>query len=358
VIAEVERLEPTSGTAALAAAWAELEAAGAVRRTGGTAAWLDAWCRHYTPRGLLGVLVRDGGAVVAAGLLEERSHRRWRFAGAPVTVHRGLVCRPGDEAAAWSALEGWLRRHRGRWSELEAEGGAPGLVVLPGTAATSQPAYGLDLPASLEELLAGRSRSARRELRKAQRRLEGAGARTAVVPDAERDTAIARLVDLHTRRTAAQDRRHAGVDARLVALLQEVARARGPEVRLIETRTADRVLAGAVVLQAGRAAEYYQTGMDPAAAALAPGYGVLLGALEDAMARGVRHVDLGPGEYLYKTRVGGVEAPHWRLIVPSRSAHGLALRGARRAVGRARQLRALAATAAVGRAGGSSSSAR
>lgn len=325
--AEVERLDPAGGLGPLRPAWAELERLGGVRPAGRTAAWLDAWCRHYAPRGLLGIRVSDGGDVVAAGLVEERSLRRWRFAGAPVTAHRGLASRPGADAAAWAALRTWLLAHPGRFSELELEGTDPAVAALPGATGTAQPAYAMGLPASLEELLAARSRSARRELRKARRLLEGAGASVRLVPDAERRAGLQRLVRLHTARTADRGEHHAAVDERLVALLDDLPGL----VRVHELRIDEDVVASAVVLEHAGVAEYHQTGMDPAHAHLGPGYGVLLAVVEDAMARGVRRLDLGPGEYLYKERIGGVAAPHWRVIAPSRSARGLALRAARAA---------------------------
>jgi CelD/BcsL family acetyltransferase involved in cellulose biosynthesis len=328
---EAVRVPSPLGLGPLDGTWEALAAAGGVRHTGATAAWLRAWIAVYRPPALLALEVRDAGEPIAAGLVAPSLGGRWRFAGSPVTPHRTLVCRPGHEAPAWEALRGWLRSHARTFSELDVEGVDPGTIGVAGARAESHPSYALELPPTLDALLASRSRNSRQQLGKKRRRFARAGGEVVPVAPPDLGPALRRLVDLHRRRAAARGERHEAVDDRFAALLHALAADGGLPVHAHEARLDGEVLAVGVAVDCGATTEYLQTGLDPARAELSPGVLLALGVAEAAMQRGARRLDLGPGEYRYKRDIGGTPAPHWRVILPSRSARGLLLRAARAA---------------------------
>lgn len=88
-----------------------------------TFAWLESWVEVYVPRGLRALRVVDhDDAVVGLGLVEELPLRRIRFAGAPVTPIRGMLCSPGYEARVWAAIASWITSGRCRYCWLGATG--------------------------------------------------------------------------------------------------------------------------------------------------------------------------------------------------------------------------------------------
>lgn len=290
--------------------------------------WLVAWAKIYDPGPL--ALLRVGD--VALGLLELRRPGRWRFAGGPVTPQRRLLCARGSEEAAWRAVWGWLEQEARGCAELKGFG-LPGAVPVPRWARlVCEPAYALPLPDSFDDYLAGRPPGTRKGLKGKLRRLQREGAAVTAVGAPDLRPALDRFVDLHGRRAAAKGERHPHVDTRLARLLGALPEDGAVAPRVFELRAGTSVAGVTVRLDHGGTGYFYNAGIDPAHAALSPGVSLELASIQDAIDRGLRRFDLGPGDYRYKHDLGGAPAPRFRATVARRSASGLALRTARAAL--------------------------
>jgi CelD/BcsL family acetyltransferase involved in cellulose biosynthesis len=287
--------------------------------------WLAAWASVFEPRRLAVVRVGAADAPLALGLLELAAGGRWRFAGRPVTSVRGLLAAPGKEEAAWSALSEWLRANAHRWSTLDAEGIAPG-APLPGATFTPSPTPVLALPASMDEYVAGR-RSHRRLLR----RLGPEIAVTADVPGALVD-----YVRLHQARAASLGERHPQIDTRLADLLGRLRGASAFELRVLELVRGGRRLGVVIDFDRGETTWAYSQGIDPAARALSAGTALNLASVREAIERGRRTLDLGPGAHPFKLEMGAVVDGRVDARAVSRSARGRIVDGAERLERRAR----------------------
>ena len=289
--------------------------------------WLSAWARVYAPAALRLVRVGPPGEPLALGLIEERPGSRWELAGAPVSGHRGLLA--GDQTAAWAALDGWLRAHPGEWSLLLGQTVPPAARALPGARAREVPLLAFDLPASPEAHLAARPPVHRKALKQKLRRAEREGAAVREVAPERRAEALRTFVELHRQRTRAKGERHPQIDERLVELLLAV---RGDlTLRAFELVAGERVLGVTVRLDLRDTAFFYNAGIDPAAARLGPGVVLELASIRDAIERGLRRYDLGPGDYRYKRDLGGVVHPRYDFAAASPTVRG-ALAGIRHEV--------------------------
>jgi CelD/BcsL family acetyltransferase involved in cellulose biosynthesis len=239
------------------------------------------------------------------GLLEAPPGRAWRFAGGPVTGQRALLCADGREAAAWQALSGWLTDHPADWRRLDGAGAPDAAAVLPGARLRAISAPRLRLPGSFDDYLRERSPTVRKSFKQKLRRVESAGAEVREVNEADRPAALRAFLELHHRRARVKAERHPQMDERLVDLLESAGR--GPDLRLrVFELVADGAPRGVTVRVDHRGTGYfYNAGIDPDAGRLSPGIVLELASIRDAIARGLRTFDLGPGEYRYKTELGG-----------------------------------------------------
>lgn len=324
------RLEPLSerGLDGGGPEWRALTARSSDSHYALTSEWLGAWARTYEPGPL--ALLRVGD--VAIGLLELRRSGRWAFAGGPVTPQRRLLCARGGEDAAWRAVWGWLGQAGRRCAELEAFGLPGGVPVPQWTRLVGEPSYALGLPASFDEYLAARAPGTRKGLKGKLRRLEREGASVAAVDRADTPRALDRFLDLHARRAAAKGEQHPHVDARLARMLAALPEDGEVALRVFELRAGSSVAGISVRLDHGDTGYFYNAGIDPAHGDLSPGVALELASIHDAIDRGLRRFDLGPGEYRYKRDLGGLPAPRFRATVARRSLPGLALRVARTAL--------------------------
>ena len=276
--------------------------------------WMAGWADVYEPRGLrvLRIASLDGGTV-GLGLLEERSGRRWRFAGGSVTPVRGILSRSEDGAACWRALAAWLRERRWRWTSIEADGVQPEALTLPAASWRQESWLALELPESFEEYLQQRPSGVRRSLRTAER--QGAVARQAsreLTP-----SAIDAFIRLHTARAKAKGEAHKHIDARLGQLLKKLASARTSAVKAFTLTRGSAIIAVTVRLDRGRSSWFYNAGFDPQAGRISPGVVIEIASIQDAIRTGQTTYDLGPGDYRYKRELGGEE--HRALFVRSTS---------------------------------------
>jgi CelD/BcsL family acetyltransferase involved in cellulose biosynthesis len=277
--------------------------------------WLAAWILVYQPEQLCVARIEDAHRrVVGLGLLERRRFGRWRFAGAPVTAQRGLLCDPTVGDAAWGALRDWLSSGHTGCLMLDGEGLSNALTPALGRAVRpGADVYALDLPGSFDEYLAQRTSTARKGLKQKLRRLRRVHGRVAPVEGGSRQRALLDFVDLHRARARAKGLYHPEVDERLAALLAAVDNSQVVALRLFEL-VIDGVRAGVTVrVDCGSTAYFYNAGIDPSRGWVSPGLLLELGSIADAIERGLARFDLGPGYYRYKTDLGGIASARYDL---------------------------------------------
>ena len=306
-------------------AWRELEARAPDAPPFVCFDWLAAWVATYRPRRLAVVVVGGVEAPLALGLVELAGGGRLRLAGRPVTSIRGLLAAPGEAAVAWSALGDWLRALPARWSTLDAEGVARGAAgALPGARPAPSDTPVALLPESFDEYMARSSRH-RRILRRVAR--EQAEIREAT----DVAGALDDFIRLHSARAEAKGERHAAIEPRLAHMLASLRDAPTVGLHVLELVQQGRRLGVCVSAERGEVAWYYNLGIAPEAMPLAPGIALLLCAARDAIERGRRTWDLGPGAFPYKAELGGVLADRVDVRAGSPSWRGRAVVGLERA---------------------------
>ena len=250
--------------------------------------------------------------------------RRLRFAGAPVSPRGCLLIAGDQEAAAWSALSAALVGQSPRWSVLQCLGRRPWPAACPAPILAPTPEYSLTLPPDFAAYMGGLTSAARKSLRQKLRRVARAG-EISEVPFDEHPAALQRFLELHHLRTDQRGERHPQMDGRLLRLLAALSD-HGDDVRLrvFVLRVRGQVVASTVRLDHGRTAYFYNGGFDPGHARLSPGICVELASIRDAIDRGMRRFDLGPGSYRYKTDLGGVPTDRFNVTVAGRHVpHGV-----------------------------------
>ncbi len=299
--------------------------------------WLAAWVVTYRPDRLALARALDAdGATVGLGLIERFGGGRWRFAGRPVTPCRGLRARAGCGEEVWSAFGRWLRAHPRSWSTIDAEGlrTPPSLPRLR-LAAVANPR--VDLPDSFEEYLAERSPTTRKGLKQKLRRAERAGARVVEVEADGRAGALGRWLALHGARAAAKGERHRGMEGPLDRLLLDLGPQGPVRLRVFELRVDGGTVGVSVRLDEGDTGYFYNSGFNPVYGDISPGVILELGSVRQAIEQGLRHFDLGPGDYRYKRDLGGDATHVLHAEAASRAPQGPAMRSLTDAYGEARR---------------------
>ncbi|HEX8105976.1 MAG TPA: GNAT family N-acetyltransferase [Solirubrobacteraceae bacterium] len=314
----------------------------AASRPYGAPAWqLGWWRRAARPDGEpLALVARDGAHI--AGLFALYATRtptgleRLRVLGAAMAQGTGPVALPGREPEVARAFAEALALRRGpRPATLELQGVLDGerwaALMRDGWPGRARPlllhdrrvvaplvtlAAGID---TLDGWLAGRSANFRQQVRRARRKLESAGARfhRAESP-AEIAAVLPALLALHERRFEERGG-SAAVDARTEAVLAEVARQAGGGGRAhVEAIDLDgQTISAHLFLTAGEEMTYWLGGFDDEHAAGKPGLVALVAGVGTALERGVRRLDLGPGEHPYKYRMADAERHlDWLRLLP------------------------------------------
>lgn len=306
-------------------------------------AWQLGWWRHAAPPGArpLALVARDRGRV--AGLIALYAERtptgmeRLRVMGAPLAQGTGAVMVPGREPEVARAFAHALAAARPRFATLELEGvlggeewarwlraGWPGASrphLLHDQRVTA-PAVEVAGAASLEDWLGARSSNFRGQVRRAQRKLVARGARFWRAGTAQEvETVLPALLALHEERWSDRGGSQA-VDGDTGAVLAEAARQFGEDCEQrywIEAIELDgKTVSAHLFVAAGSEATYWLGGFDESVAAEKPGVVALVQGVGHAIALGVAHVDLGPGEHPYKYRLadGSRELDWLRLVLP------------------------------------------
>jgi CelD/BcsL family acetyltransferase involved in cellulose biosynthesis len=299
--------------------------------------WHLAWCRHFLrqergvedqpmfyvvrhhARGCVGIVPliltrrRVGGLHLASATL--------LGADPAITEIRSSLVRPGCEAAVAEALHGSLSNSRD-WDWIHwmgppdlfsaALGSLRGLHWQP-----IPPSYVLDLPATWEEFRAGLKRNIRESLRHCYNSLKREGhaftMTQAESPDEVRQ-ALDRLFVLHASRsdmpgTTQHPNRFAGAGLR--QFLQEVCGelAARDIVRVFQLTIGGQVVASRIGFEICDSLYLYYSGFDPAWSQYSVMTTTVAEAIKYAIGRGLKTVNLSPGNDVSKTRWGPREVP-------------------------------------------------
>ena len=335
-----EVIADVAGAEAIAPAWDGLARAASLPLC--APGWMLSWWRSMAPAGseLRIVAVRDGGRLVAlapwfAGQ-GPRARVDLRFLGAEVSDRVDVLCEAGRESDAAEALREAIAGLRprpdliafeavpasSRWRRRLASGGR-GRVRLAPYRNSVRPAPAVTLPAEggFDAWMASRSANFRSQMRRMRRRLaERDGAVRMLLEPDERRSGIEAMLELHRQRWSGRgesDLIRPGVPE----LLTNAAEALGPQrMRLWAAEIAGRPISLQVFLAAGEEVKYWNGGWSEQHAELKPSMLTILAAIEDAIGRGERRLDLGVGSHEYKLRFADSEdALTWGgLIVRNR----------------------------------------
>jgi CelD/BcsL family acetyltransferase involved in cellulose biosynthesis len=310
----VAEVQPLLGLADIRDEWLALEA-GAETTPYLSFEWLETWESVYRPDRLGVLRVRAGSETIAMGLLLLEDGRRLKFAGRPVTPDCRLLCAPEMEVAAWKAVAKMLRRDR--WEQLEGRGiSREAAGALPRGAVSPLSWFALKLPGSFDVYLSQRSPGARKGLKGKLRRAAREGTRVHEVPDGERGAALRDFVRLHQERARAKGQHHPAVDELLVRMLGALAERYRP--RLFELVAGERRIGVTVNLETSDTSYFYNAGFDPGWSHVSPGIVLQLASVRDALERGLRWYDLGPGDFRYKHDLGGVNVERYHVALAPR----------------------------------------
>jgi CelD/BcsL family acetyltransferase involved in cellulose biosynthesis len=323
------------GAESLAPAWDDLAVACALPL--GAPGWMLSWWRHMAPHEaeLRVVAVRDGEQLLALApwfvQRGEQGRVDLRFLGAELSDRVDVLCVPGREREAASALRDALRQLDprpdlvafeavpigSRWTRRLA-GGLGGRLELGRYRNSAYPAPSVTLPEGPPEgWLASRSSNFRGQMGRMRRKLEKQGGRVRHITDAgEMQDALGSLLALHASRW--EGRGESGLARPGVAeLMSDAARALGPDrLRLWAAEIGEQMISVQLFLAAGGEVKYWNGGWSEEHADLKPSMLTILAALEDAIARGERRLDLGVGEHAYKMRfANGADTLTWGGLV-------------------------------------------
>ena len=285
--------------------------------------WLSAWVSAYAPTRISVVRALEGGDPVGLGLIEHATGGRWYFAGRPASTYRGLLYDARRASAVWSGLASWVQTAPAGCAALSAEGLDADIAALLGRSDRQPTIFRvLALPDSFEAYLAQRSSSTRQTLRRKLRGFERAGG--ALVEAVDLPGALETFVRLHVERAASKGEQHAMIDERLTRLLG-LLHGDSPRRRVWELELDGRTIAVTIHLELGDTVHFYNTGMDVSAERLSPGIVLELDLIRDAIERGLKRFDLGPGDASYKAQLGGEQVERYLVTLAAPTVRGRAV---------------------------------
>ncbi|HEX4436032.1 MAG TPA: GNAT family N-acetyltransferase [Solirubrobacteraceae bacterium] len=325
-MARPEVIDDLAAAEALAPAWDELAQDASLPLC--APGWTLPWWRHMAPAGsrLRIVAVRDGDELIAvAPWFAHRGPRgrdELRFLGAEISDRVDVLCMGGREREAAVALRKAVARMSpspdliafeavpadSNWTRLLSSGGGRMRLARYRNSALPAPAVTMAEDGGFETWMAGRSGNFRSQMRRMGRRLESRdGGVRQLKTDEEMQEGIAALLELHLARWS--ERGESGLARPGVAgLLADAARALGPDrMRLWAAEIEGRPISVQLFLAAGSEVKYWNGGWAEQHADLKPSMLTILAALQDAIGRGERRLDLGVGTHEYKQRFADTE---------------------------------------------------
>ncbi|HYH54593.1 MAG TPA: GNAT family N-acetyltransferase [Solirubrobacterales bacterium] len=295
--------------------WDEL--AVAVEQPFAAPAWALAWWEQLRPEGaeLRIVAVHEGEQLVGIAPMHLTG-------GALRPLGKGVaaaepIAAPGREAEVAPLLAAGLAAASPSSVWLETAASSPqwaGLLTAswPKGArsweVSSEPLPRVDLGGGYEAWLKGKSGSFRRENKRKHKKLAEAGGEFRFADAETLADDVSAFMRLHRARLAGQggsSLTDAGVDRMLVEVGGELL-ASG-RFRLLCMEVEGQVVAGQVLLAAGRELSAWNSGFDEAYAKFSPSMQCLIHALKDGSERGESRMSLGPGAQDYKYRLSDSE---------------------------------------------------
>lgn len=292
--------------------------------------WHAAWLRSFRPAGeAIYLSIRQGEELIGAAALDLGPGGARELGDPEVRDYGGPVALPGAEPAVAAGILEWLREDFTRslvvWGVV-ADGPWPAAFARAaeqfGWRFTVEPEAvcpGIDLPETFEAYVAGLGKHDRHELRRKLRNFEAAG--TATFERLEGEAAIAQLDLLFAMMRASRPDKAAFLTPTMEAFFRAAVREFAGEgmASLGVTLLDGRPVAATLCFEDATTSYLYNSGYDPAAAALAPGLVSKAWAIRDAIARGKRRFDFLRGSEEYKRRLGGSDRAVVRLVLEDRA---------------------------------------
>jgi CelD/BcsL family acetyltransferase involved in cellulose biosynthesis len=280
--------------------------------------WQSAWSRAFAtdrPLQILAATDADGALAGLLPLYEDAPGRRRIIGGVDISDYLDLIAPAGREEEVWQALLQHRATQPGEWDLHGIRAASATAHVVPALA----PAHGLTaaverqdrcpvlaLPKSWDEYLSRLSGKDRHELRRKMRRLErelpGATARSHAEP-AGWDEAMTRFLSLHRLSKVGKAR---FMDEQMERFFRSATATLAAEgwARLWFLEFEGAPVAAFLCLEYAGSVGLYNSGFDPARAALAPGIVLLAHVIRDAIERGFPTFDFLRGEEPYKYGFG------------------------------------------------------
>ena len=280
--------------------------------------WQTAWAAAFVGGRPLQILAVSDEAGAPAGLLplyEDQPDRFRIVGGVDVSDYLDVIAASGREEEVWHALLQHRAAQAAEWDLHAVRAGSLTIPVVPAIAA----GYGLTvsvereercpvlaLPATWDDYLArlgGKDRhELRRKMRKLERELPGAAVRSHGGA-AGWDEALSRFLVLHRLSKAGKAR---FMDERMEHFFRGATRALAAAgwARLWFLEWEGQTVASFLCLEYPGSVALYNSGFDPARAALAPGIVLLAHVIMDAIRRGIPVFDFLRGEEPYKYAFG------------------------------------------------------
>jgi len=280
--------------------------------------WQTEWSQAFAAERPIQILAATDAAGTLAGLLplyEDGPERQRILGGVDVSDYLDLIAPDGAEAEVWTAL---LQHRAGQtvaWDLHGIRSASATATLLPELA----PAHGLTasveredrcpvlaLPKTWDEYLARLSGKDRHELRRKIRRLERELPGTSTSSHATAagwDEAMTRFLTLHRLSKVGKAR---FMDERMERFFRSATArlAAAGWARLWFLEFEGAAVAAFLCLEFGGSVGLYNSGFDPARAALAPGIVLLAHVIRDAIDRGFPVFDFLRGEEPYKYGFG------------------------------------------------------
>jgi CelD/BcsL family acetyltransferase involved in cellulose biosynthesis len=292
--------------------------------------WSLAWWRAMAPpRSALRIIaIRDGEELLAVApwFVQEVEKGRvdLRFLGTGRSDRVDVMCRAGREQDVLPVLRAAIRRMDpppdliafegvsiySQWTRRLASGprGHLGFQRYRTSAFTAPTVTLPEGPP--EQWLAQRSSNFRGQMNRMRRRLERQGGTVRRLTDgAERREAVGTLLELHAGRWEGREQTHLtepGVEEMLRVAVDSLAPER---LRLWVAEIDGKAISAQLFVAAGTEMKYWNGGWSEEHADVKPAMLTILAALEDAIGRGQRRLDLGAGNQPYKLRFADSEDP-------------------------------------------------
>jgi len=315
--------------------------------------WLGSWWHGYQSEYSLRIFkfTRDDQTIGFAPFCLMRSLTRGRTlqflgAGKAATDHLSIIANQEDSEDICEGLVEHLLAEDD-WDMLELDGIDVGDLHVSQLVQEFQsheveietdhgiPCFAIELPDTWEEYVLRRSKSGRREIRDAQKRIDSGAIRFTEAKDAvELDRDWDHFVWLHQRRRNGQGMQgcfdYPGFEPFLRRAADDLAKS--GLLRLVLAWNEDRPVAAQFAAVDEDSWSFYQSGMDPDARDLRPGACVFVHTIRESIRSQRKLYDLMRGDEAYKLRWRATERPTKRIRIYSPSAVGQ-LRRRVRAVG-------------------------